>query len=184
VPEWNARLKDAAGPLRGDMDVQECSYDGCQHPAPRGNTVCKTHQLAEWRARQGPCSVGGCDRQVGADGLCAMHYSRKRRGVTDWAALIPPRMKRGEQCSVEDCTRPVYAKGHCTMHYNRVAVLGHTEPGSAERLKAPAGAGNSDAWSCGVRRRSRGWSLGWGRRGRAGPCRLASRYAGNQSLRR
>jgi HNH endonuclease len=133
-----------AGPLREYTDVQECSYDGCQRPARRGNTVCKLHYNSEWRARQGPCSVDGCDRPAGAGGLCGMHYSRKRRGVKDWDALIPQRMKRGDACAVEGCGRPVYAKGHCAMHYNRVAVLGHTEPGSAERLKAPAGAGSSD----------------------------------------
>jgi len=133
-----------AGPLRGAIEVQECSYDGCPRPARRGNTICKPHQNAEWRARQGYCSLDHCPRPAGVAGLCGTHYSRKRRGVPDWDAPIPLRMKRGDECAVEDCPEPVYAKGHCTMHYARVHVLGHAGPGSAARLKAPAGAGSSD----------------------------------------
>jgi hypothetical protein len=73
-----------------------------------------------------------------------MHYHRKRRGVADWDALIPQRMKRGTECAVDDCPRPVYAKGHCTMHYNRVNVLGHADPGPAGLLKAARGQGGYD----------------------------------------
>lgn len=164
--EWNARKKAAptllqpaagvevttrwrkgepvAGLLRRDMDVQKCSYDGCERPSRRGNTICKAHYNMEWRERQGNCSVEGCDRPAGTARLCAMHYVRKRKGVTDGAALIPTRMKRGNACAVEGCGLPVYAKGHCAMHYNRVFILGHAGPGSAERLKAPAGSGSSD----------------------------------------
>jgi HNH endonuclease len=64
--------------------------------------------------------------------------------VADWDAPVPLRMKRGDECAVEKCPGPVYAKGYCAMHYARVAVLGHAGPGSAERLKARAGAGSSD----------------------------------------
>jgi hypothetical protein len=77
-------------------------------------------------------------------GLCQMHYQRKRKGIADWDALTPPRMKRGPECSVPDCARAVYARGYCAMHYQRVAVLGHADPGSAHRMKAAAGEGGSD----------------------------------------
>jgi len=132
------------GPLRSDIDVQECSYEGCQRPARRGNTVCKAHYNAEWRARQGHCYLEHCPRPAGAAGLCGTHYRRKRKGLPDWDAPVPLYMKRGTECAVEDCPEPVYAKGHCSMHYNRVHVLGHAGPGAAARLKAPAGAGSND----------------------------------------
>lgn len=124
--------------------MEECSYDDCHRPARSGNTICKRHQVIEWRARQGECSLDQCDRQVNAGGLCAMHYERKRRGIPDWDKPIPRRMKRGAECAVGECGRPVYARGYCTMHYNRIVQLGHDEPGPAGLLKAAKGEGSRD----------------------------------------
>lgn len=124
--------------------MDACSYDDCDRPPRGGNTICKRHQVAEWRARQGECSLAHCDRKVCAIGLCVTHYSRQRAGLADWDAEVPRRMKRGLECAVDDCGRPVYAKGHCTMHYQRVYVLGHADPGPAERMKAADGDGSSD----------------------------------------
>ncbi len=124
--------------------MEKCSYDDCTSAVRRGNTICKRHQMAEWRARQGPCSLDGCDRQIGADGLCMTHYRRRRRSVPDWDAVVPQNMKRGDACAVGGCARAVYAKGHCAMHYQRVYVLGHADGGPAEPLKAAAGEGSDD----------------------------------------
>jgi hypothetical protein len=124
--------------------MQECSYEDCDRPARGGNTICKQHQLKEWRARQGTCSVDGCERPANAVRLCEMHYKRKQRGLADWDKLIAPRMKRDGNCAVEGCERPVYARGHCTMHHQRVAVLGHADAGPAGRLKASPGEGSLD----------------------------------------
>jgi hypothetical protein len=124
--------------------MEECSYDGCERPARRGNTICKIHYTAEWRARQGVCSIEGCERPANAARLCEMHYKRKQRGLPDWDKLIAPRMKRDGNCAVEGCERPIYARGHCAMHHQRVAVLGHAEPGPVGRMKAAAGEGGKD----------------------------------------
>lgn len=124
--------------------METCSYDGCTRPARRGNTICKPHYTAEWRARQGTCSVEGCERSASAAKLCEMHYKRKRSGRPDWDKLIAPRMKRDGNCSVEGCDRPIYARGRCAMHHQRVAVLGHTDPGPVGLLRAPSGAGSDD----------------------------------------
>lgn len=125
--------------------MTECSYEGCERPARGGNTICKPHQAAEWRARQGPCSVEGCDRTAtAAAGLCQMHYYRKSKGVENWDALAPKRMKRDGNCAVEGCERPIYARGHCSMHHSRVAVLGHADAGPAQPLKAARGEGSLD----------------------------------------
>jgi hypothetical protein len=122
----------------------ECSYEGCENPARGGNTICKRHQVIEWRARQGECSAEGCDRRSGPGGLCGTHYKRKAAGLPDWDAVIPRRMKRGAECAVDDCPRPVYARGRCTMHYQRVAVLGHADAGPVGRLRAADGSGSKD----------------------------------------
>lgn len=124
--------------------MAECSYENCTREARRGNTICKIHQAAEWRARQGPCSLEGCERQINTDGLCVTHYRRRRDNLPDWDAVIPERMKRGLPCSVEGCGRPAYAKGHCGMHYNRLYVLGHADAGQAQPLKAARGDGTLD----------------------------------------
>jgi hypothetical protein len=124
--------------------MAECSYDDCDRPARGGNTICKRHQLIEWRARQGPCSVDGCDGRADAGGLCETHYSRKHRGLPDWDAPIVRRIKRDGTCSVEGCSEPIQARGRCNMHYQRVARLGHADPGPAGRLKAAKGDGTLD----------------------------------------
>lgn len=84
----SAREKRPAG--------QPCSVEGCDRPY-EANGYCSMHR---WRVRQHgdpavvkkpeparrrrerkPCTVEGCDRteRVGASGLCALHYERKRR---------------------------------------------------------------------------------------------------------
>lgn len=123
--------------------MQECSYDGCTRSPRGGNTICKPHQAAEWRARQGPCSVQGCDRPAtAAAGLCQMHYGRKRQGIPNWDSLTPQRMKRGSACAVDGCERAVYARGYCQMHLQRIDRLGAAGP--AGLLKAAKGAGGLD----------------------------------------
>ena len=124
--------------------MNDCSYADCTRVARRGNTICKRHQLSEWRARQGPCPLEGCDRQIAAGGLCETHYVRKRQGLADWDAVVPQRMKRGAECSEDGCHEPVQARGWCTMHYQRVAVLGHADAGPVGRLKAAPGEGSLD----------------------------------------
>ena len=124
----------------------QCTYDeNCPRPARRGSMICKHHQHVEWLARQGECSLSHCDRQINAGDLCTTHYSRKRRGLPDWDAPIPRRMKRGGKCSAEgECPEPVYARGLCRLHYQRVYVLGHDDPGPVGLLKAAAGEGGYD----------------------------------------
>jgi hypothetical protein len=122
----------------------ECSYDDCHRPARGGNTICKRHQLAEWQARQGECSLSHCDRQINAGGLCTTHYNRKRRGVPDWDAPVAHHIKRDGKCLKEDCLEPVQARGYCGMHYNRITVLGYADAGPTGRLKAAKGEGSLD----------------------------------------
>lgn len=124
------------------MDV--CSYDECKRPARRGNTICKRHQLAEWRARQETCPLEHCDRKVAAGGLCETHYVRKRQGLPDWDAAVPQRMKRGTECAREGCAEPVQARGYCRLHYQRVTRLGHADAGPVGLLKAANGQGSRD----------------------------------------
>ncbi|SRR6266566_1118858 len=122
----------------------DCSYDGCTRPARAGNTICKRHQIMEWHARQGECSLGHCDRRIDAGGLCTTHYNRKRRGVPDWDAPVSRRMKRDGKCAKEGCPEPIQARGYCAMHYARIAMLGHADAGPVGRLKAADGAGSAD----------------------------------------
>lgn len=144
---WNRHGDPLAGgpPRLVNAPLVPCSYDGCDRMARRGNTICKPHQAAEWRARQEACSVEGCDRKAtAAAGLCQMHYHRKNRGIPDWNSLKPQRMRRDGNCSVDGCDRAIYAKGRCSMHHARVTVLGHAEAGPAKPLKAARGEGSLD----------------------------------------
>jgi hypothetical protein len=124
--------------------MAECSHEGCSRPARRGNSVCKIHYTAEWRNRQGECSLEHCDRQVDAAGLCTTHYNRKRRGLPDWDAPIPRRMKRNGSCLREGCGEPVFARGYCRLHYHRVTRLGYEGGGALGLMKAAAGDGTLD----------------------------------------
>jgi HNH endonuclease len=120
----------------------DCSYKGCPRPARGGNTICKHHQHVEWLARQGECSLSHCDRQINAGDLCTTHYNRKRRGVPDWDAPIPRRMKRSGKCAKDGCPEPIQARGYCEVHYQRVTRLG--APGPVGLLKAAKGEGSKD----------------------------------------
>lgn len=125
--------------------MEECSYDDCHRPARGGNTICKRHQLIEWRATLGECSLWHCDRRIDAAKLCTTHYNRKRRGLPDWDAPIPQRMKRGPGCAHEGgCPEPVYARGWCRLHYQRVFKLGYADGGPVGLLKAASGEGGDD----------------------------------------
>lgn len=133
------------GPRRsGKAPVTECSYEDCSRPARAGSTICKRHYTAEWHARQGACSVEGCGSRVNAGGLCDTHYSRKRRGVPDWGALIVPRMKRDGKCAKDGCPEPVYGRGYCRLHYHRTTRLGYADGGPVGLMKAAAGQGTLD----------------------------------------
>jgi hypothetical protein len=123
------------------MEDRICSVEGCERLARRGNTLCKVHYNAEWRKRQGPCRIDGCERQAGQRGLCSAHYQRRRRGQ-DWQAAIPQYMKRTGLCAVEGCGRRVQARGYCSMHYQRVLLTG--EVGPVGLRKAMAGSGSLD----------------------------------------
>jgi hypothetical protein len=110
--------------------------------ARRGNTICRRHQHQEWLARQGQCTVEGCERQSGQRGLCGTHYQRWRTGRGDWQAAIPERMKRDGACSVEGCGKPIWGRGYCRLHYYRWYKDG--DPGPVNLLKATAGSGSTD----------------------------------------
>lgn len=141
---WQRHGDPLAGgtPRQVNAPLVPCSYDGCDRMARRGNTICKKHQHQEWRARQGECTIEGCERPAGQRGLCGTHYQRWRNGCDDWQAVIPERMKRDGACSVDGCGEPIYGRGYCPMHYNRWHLNG--DPGPAERLKAAAGSGSDD----------------------------------------
>lgn len=130
--------------------MEECA-NGCGRPATRvsrvhDGRVCKVCYTKEWHARQGECSLGHCDRKINAGGLCETHYSRKRRGLPDWDAEIPRRMKRVGKCAHEagNCPEPVYARGWCRLHYHRVTRLGYADAGPVGLMKAAAGEGGDD----------------------------------------
>lgn len=131
------------GPIRG-TGIQPCA-SGCGRDSRRGSTLCKVCYTKEWHARQGECRLGHCHRRINADELCTTHYNRRRRGLPDWDAEIPERMKRGGTCQHKDgCPEPAYARGWCIMHYQRVTQLGYADGGPVGRLKAADGEGGDD----------------------------------------
>ena len=123
--------------------MEKCPTPGCPRSARGGGKVCKVCYSKQWHARQGKCRLDHCPRRVDADELCTTHYNRRRRGVPDWDAEIPQRMKRGAKCMhKDDCPEPVQARGYCTVHYERLLRLG--DPGPVGLLKAAKGEGTLD----------------------------------------
>lgn len=73
------------------------------------------------------CTLGWCDNEHYARGMCHPHYDRWRRtgergGWIDSWTMANPRPLR--TCSIEECARRHYAKGLCAMHYARVRYCG------------------------------------------------------------
>lgn len=112
-------------------DQRTCSGCGAAIVGRRGNAVfcsrqCKDRtksadMLLRIRAAEPECSYPGCGRirrTATAEGLCSMHYRRKRLG-RDMDA--PARAIRGgvADCTVEGCERKYLAGGLCSMHYER-----------------------------------------------------------------
>ncbi len=120
--------------------MEKCSTDGCTRPARGKGKICKVCYTKAWHAQQGECSLGHCDRRIDAGDLCTTHYNRRRRGLPDWDAPVPRRMKRSGECAKDGCPEPIQARGYCEVHYQRVLRLG--DPGPVGLLKAAKGEGN------------------------------------------
>lgn len=120
-----------------------CTKEDCENPRRYGE-LCKQHYMLEWRAKQPKCKLDHCPRRGdGAMGLCQAHYSRYNRGLPDWDALVPQRMKRDGNCAHESgCDNPVFAKGYCHLHYHRITRRGDIGP--VGLLKNPSGQGSLD----------------------------------------
>lgn len=89
------------------------------------------------------CSVEGCGSRPIAglrDGLCSMHYARRRKTGTVGAA---GRVRGGRfdiaPCAVTGCTRKYYANNLCRLHYNRLRLTG--DVGAVSTMRRPNGQG-------------------------------------------
>jgi hypothetical protein len=87
-----------------------------------------------------PCTVVGCVRRSRAvgqlDGLCDMHY-RRRRLFGDVGPALPV---RGPHlgCAVKGCARAHNSNGLCALHYSRQRLTGDVGP--VDLKKAAVGA--------------------------------------------
>lgn len=64
------------------------------------------------------CNKPGCQKDIRARGLCAVHYNSHRislMGSGDWEVLKTPRVP-SKACSVDGCERKAIAKGLCQTH--------------------------------------------------------------------
>ena len=68
------------------------------------------------------CTLEGCDRPYLANGLCQLHYHRKRN-TGDVGGIDPKhyggRLDERPVCSVDDCDEPSNCLGMCIKHYNQ-----------------------------------------------------------------
>ena len=60
------------------------------------------------------CSVEDCEREVHSRGLCAPHYTAKRKSGELESIKYPAK------CVSHGCVNPARARGLCHMHYQRV----------------------------------------------------------------
>ena len=63
------------------------------------------------------CTIEGCDKFVAGNGLCRMHYMRKRRTGDPLVRTL--RVMKPETCTVDGCNREYKATGFCDVHWKR-----------------------------------------------------------------
>lgn len=68
------------------------------------------------------CSIGTCDREVSAKGMCKPHYMKAYRS------------EKRTECSHEGCERGAESRGLCHMHYKRVWKRGELPPKEYRRF--------------------------------------------------
>jgi HNH endonuclease len=104
----------------------------------------RAHTKRQREAISVPCSVDGCEGKPIAglkDGLCGMHYARRRKT----GSVGAPEKRQGGRfgiapCSVDGCKRKYYANDLCSLHYNRKHRTG--EVGPVDVTKAADGEGS------------------------------------------
>ena len=67
------------------------------------------------------CSVGWCERESYAKGLCRLHYVRTSRGTPLDQPVEDHCQGPIRFCSVAECDREHRAQGFCDAHYTRVS---------------------------------------------------------------
>lgn len=121
--------------------LQPCPDCGGQ----KANRYAKRCRICSTKARQRPtCGLADCDRPHVAQGLCAFHRERRKRGIAfDSYVRGTSGFRRGKTpCSVPGCTRVTFSgrTGHCTMHHER--YRDHGDVGPAASFKRPDGTWN------------------------------------------
>lgn len=111
-----------------------CAADGCSNKI-HARYLCGKHYrlfLAEKNGNR-MCARQPCTSLAVVDGLCRIHYDRRRR-KDDLKEL-----RNARRCKREGCPNPVDAAGYCHMHYQRVRLTG--DPGPVGLLRAANGSG-------------------------------------------
>ena len=111
-----------------------CTEEGCPNKQ-HARKMCAKHYRVWLAEKNGGalCPRTGCSSLGVIDGLCQLHYARRRRSDE----LRERRNGRG--CTVEGCDRPFDADGYCNLHYGRVRKTG--VPGPATLLRGANGTG-------------------------------------------
>ena len=105
------------------------------------------------------CRVPGCERKHYGNGLCSLHYQRKKRGYPIDAPIRTMRKAPSDgKCTHPGCEKPYEGNGYCAMHRARLrlgidmdkpsqfAQIGETRPDSygyiRVKVRTGKGAGN------------------------------------------
>lgn len=97
-----------------------------------------------------PCSVGDCERNVFARGICQFHYNREKAGIP----FDQPMREFGrKQCILPDCDKNRTGNGYCARHYQRFRKYG--SPHLPDKQVGP----EHPKWSGGVHVSSEGYVI-------------------------
>lgn len=88
------------------------------------------------------CTHPSCPRDHYSNGLCQLHYQRRRDGKPLDDPVRAPRIPRTGECHVTGCDKPIKQNGYCSTHTKRFQRWG--DPAKTRFQRSPNGTRKPD----------------------------------------